>query len=179
MAASTGPREAALGVLRAVRTGQHFNRALDTTITALSEPDRRLAHEIAAGVLRERAGLDRRIKAALSKPKKHLPDDVRDVLRIGVYQLSYLDRVPSYAAVQSTVDLARTECGNEFAPLVNAVLRKVSTGPDEEPPPDRERPLTSPPASRTRRGWSSGGGHTTGPRKRSNCCVTTTHAHPW
>ena len=134
MAASTGPREAALGVLRAVRTGQHFNRALDTTITALSEPDRRLAHEIAAGVLRERAGLDRRIKAALSKPKKHLPDDVRDVLRIGVYQLSYLDRVPSYAAVQSTVDLARTECGIKFAPLVNAVLRKVSAGPDEKTP---------------------------------------------
>ena len=134
MAASTGPREAALGVLRAVRTGQHFNRALDTTITALSEPDRRLAHEIAAGVLRERAGLDSRIEAALSKPKKRLPEDVRDVLRIGVYQLSYLDRVPSYAAVQSTVDLARTECGNKFVPLVNAVLRKVSTEPDEKTP---------------------------------------------
>ena len=84
MAASTGPREAALGVLRAVRAGQHFKRALDTAITALSEPDRRLAHEIAAGVLRERTSLDRRMEAALSKPKKRLPEDVRDVLRIGV-----------------------------------------------------------------------------------------------
>jgi 16S rRNA (cytosine967-C5)-methyltransferase len=134
VAVGTGPRETALDILRAVRTGQPFNRALDTTMTSLAEADRRLAHEIAAGVLRERTGLDRRIRTALAKPKKRLPDDVRDVLRIGVYQLSHLDRVPSYAAVQSTVDLAKTACGRKFAPLVNAVLRRVSETPEEAPP---------------------------------------------
>jgi len=130
----TGPRETALDILRAVRTGQPFDRALDTSMTDLAEADRRLAHEISAGVLRERTALDRRIRAALAKPKKHLPDDVRDVLRIGVYQISHLDRVPSYAAVQSTVDLAKTACGRQFAPLVNAVLRRVSRTPEDDAP---------------------------------------------
>ena len=132
MASGTGPREAALDILRAVRAGRPFDRALDDSITTLPEADRKLAHEIAAGVLRDRLGLDRRITAALSKPKKPLPDDLRDVLRIGAYQLSHLDRVPSYAAVQSTVDLAKSACGTRFAPLVNAVLRKVSERPDVE-----------------------------------------------
>ena len=126
MAAGTRPREAALQILRAVRTGQHFDRALDATLTPLPEVDRKLAHEIAAGVLRERIGLDHRIRAVLARPKRHLPDDVRDVLRIGVYQLCHLDRVPTYAVVQSAVDLAKTACGSQFAPLVNAVLRKTS-----------------------------------------------------
>ena len=132
MASGTGPRGAALDILRAVRTGETFDRALDDSITELSDPDRKLAHEIAAGVLRERLGLDRRITAALTQPKKPLQEDLRDVLRIGTYQLSHLDRVPSYAAVQSSVDLAKAACGTRFAPLVNAVLRKVSERPDAE-----------------------------------------------
>ncbi len=132
MASGTGPRGAALDILRAVRTGETFDRALDDSITELSGADRRLAHEIAAGVLRERLGLDRRITAALTQPKKPLPEDLRDVLRIGTYQLSHLDRVPSYAAVQSSVDLAKAACGTKFAPLVNAVLRKVAKRPDAE-----------------------------------------------
>ena len=54
MASGTGPREAALDILRAVRTGKTFDRALDNSIAELSDVDRKLAHEIAAGVLRER-----------------------------------------------------------------------------------------------------------------------------
>ena len=97
MSTGTKPRDAALDILRAVRSGKRFDQALDTAAPRLTDPDRRLAHEIAAGVLRKRTDLDRRIAAALTKPGKRLPDDVRDVLRIGVYQLSYLDRVPPYA----------------------------------------------------------------------------------
>lgn len=133
MTTGTEPRKAALQILRAVRTGQHFDRALDSAVTGLSEADRRLAHEIAAGVLRDRARLDTRIQPALEKPKRRMPDDVRDVLRIGVFQLSHLDRVPSYAAVQSAVDLARSACGPTFAPLVNAVLRKIARAPETVP----------------------------------------------
>ena len=140
MASGTGPREAALDILRAVRAGRPFDRALDDSITSLPKVDRKLAHEIAAGVLRERLDLDRRITAALTLPKKPLPEDLRDVLRIGAYQLSHLDRVPSYAAVQSSVDLAKTACGTKFAPLVNAVLRKVAEQPDAET-------VTGPPTS--------------------------------
>ena len=126
MSTGTEPRDVALDILRAVRSGKRFDQALDTTAPRLSDPDRRLAHEIAAGVLRQRTHLDRRIAAALTKPGKRLPDDVRDVLRIGAYQLSYLDRVPPYAAVQSAVELVKHECGAKYAPFVNALLRKLT-----------------------------------------------------
>lgn len=131
-----GPREAALGILRSVRSGTTFDRALQAVIPGLADRDRRLAHEIASGVLRHRSVLDRRITTILSKPKKRLADDLRDVLRIGVYQLLYLDRVPSFAAVQSSVELAKAQCGSRHGAFVNAVLRKVSaagpvdTGPE-------------------------------------------------
>ena len=138
MGTGTEPRGAALDILRAVRTGHPFDRALHHKVPSLSDLDRKLAHEIAAGVLRERTMLDRRITAALAKPRRRLPDDLRDVLRIGVYQLAYLDRVPPYAAVQSTVDLAKAECGTKYAPLVNAVLRRVNdAGPDAQLSTDR------------------------------------------
>ncbi len=126
MATGTASRDAALDILRAVRTGQRFDRALDTILPFLPDADRRLAHEIAAGVLRKRTALDRRIATCLTKPRKRMPDDVRDVLRIGVYQLSYLDRVPPHAAVQSAVDLAKEKCGEKYAPFVNAVLRSIT-----------------------------------------------------
>jgi 16S rRNA (cytosine967-C5)-methyltransferase len=120
-----------------VRAGKTFDRAREAVIPGLADRDRRLAHEIASGVLRHRRVLDRRITTILSQPKKGLSDDLRDVLRIGVYQLLYLDRVPAYAAVQSTVELAKGECGKRYGSLVNAVLRKASTaGPlDAGPEP--------------------------------------------
>ncbi len=134
MSTGTKPRDAALDILRAVRSGKRFDQALDTAVPRLTDPDRRLAHEIAAGVLRKRTDLDRRIAAALTKPGKRLPDDVRDVLRIGVYQLSYLDRVPPYAAVQSAVELVKDECGAKYAPFVNALLRKLTRLENAEDP---------------------------------------------
>ena len=132
MATGTESRDAALDILRAVRTGQRFDRALDTISPLLPDADRRLAYEIAAGVLRERTALDRRIATCLTKPHKRMPDDVRDVLRIGVYQISYLDRVPPHAAVQTAVDLAKEECGERYAPFVNAVLRGVTRAPQTD-----------------------------------------------
>lgn len=68
MTTGTEPRDAALDILRAVRTGQLFHHALSAAIPGLSDPDRRLAHEIAAGVLRERTALDGQIAAALTTP---------------------------------------------------------------------------------------------------------------
>ena len=118
-----------------MRAGKTFDRALEAVIPGLTNRDRRLAHEIASGVLRQRSVLDHRITTILSQPKKRLSDDLRDVLRIGVYQLLYLDRVPAYAAVQSAVDLAKAECGTRYGSLVNAVLRKASAaGPVDAGP---------------------------------------------
>lgn len=102
-------------------------------MAALDERDRRLAQEIAAGVLRSRRELDRRLRGLLAHGWDRTGRPLRDLLRIGAYQLTHLDRVPPYAAVQSTVELAKDRVGSKSAALVNAVLRRVAERADAAP----------------------------------------------
>ncbi|MBI4499788.1 MAG: 16S rRNA (cytosine(967)-C(5))-methyltransferase RsmB [Gemmatimonadetes bacterium] len=129
-------REAALQILSAVRAGAPFAAALDSALGSLDERDRSLAHEIAAGVLRSQTVLDRRLQPLVTGNWRRVPDSLRDVLRIGAYQLSDLDRVPAYAAVETSVDLARAHVGARAAGLVNAVLRKLSATREATSPSD-------------------------------------------
>lgn len=122
----TAARDAAYQILRAVRRGSPFRAAQDHLAASLSDPDRRLAHEIAAGVLRARRQLDAALAPLLKGGWRRTTHEMRDVLRIGAYQLMHLSRVPGYAAVQATVDLARQERGERGAGLVNAVLRRLA-----------------------------------------------------
>jgi 16S rRNA (cytosine967-C5)-methyltransferase len=109
-----------------VRRGVPFTAAAESALASLPEPDRRLAHEIAAGVLRHRDTLDARLAPLLARRWPRLPPDLRDVLRIGSYQLKMLTRIPAYAAVQATVEAARGTMGRKAAGLVNAVLRRLA-----------------------------------------------------
>ena len=119
-------RRAALTVLRAVRAGQTFDAALDEAVSVLGDADRRLTHEIAAGVLRGRDGLDQVLGPRVTGGWRHVADDMKDILRIGAYQLRALTRVPVHAAVAATVELAKREHGQRPAGFVNAVLRRVA-----------------------------------------------------
>jgi len=119
-------RSAALRILRAVRSGTTFDAALDAALAGLEDHDRRLAHEIAAGVLRSRTTLDAAITPHVHARWSRVAEDVRDILRVGAYQLTALERVPAYAAVQSAVDLARETHGAKTAGFANAVLRRVA-----------------------------------------------------
>src|SRR5205823_2624949 len=74
----------------------------------------------AAGVLRRRAQLDRMLELATADPRLH------DVLRLGAYQLRALARVPAYAAVSTSVELARALAGEKAARYVNQALRKIA-----------------------------------------------------
>jgi 16S rRNA (cytosine967-C5)-methyltransferase len=120
-----GARHAALEVLLAVRQGEPFDRALDTALGSLSDVDRRLAHELAAGVLRRQSELDARLVPLVRHGWSNVEPSLRDILRIGAYQLTALDRVPTHAAVSTSVDLARERGGNKAAGFVNALLRKL------------------------------------------------------
>ncbi|HLB37277.1 MAG TPA: transcription antitermination factor NusB, partial [Gemmatimonadales bacterium] len=120
-------RRAAWQLLHAVGGGQLFEAARDRAVSGLSERDRRLAEEIAAGVLRRRRTLDREIKNVLGKRWATTEPEIRDLLRVGLYQLRHLERVPPYAAVQSTVEAAKP-LGRKRAAFVNAVLRRVAGG---------------------------------------------------
>lgn len=127
-------REAALQILQKVRSGEPFDTARTTAVAGLRDPDRRLAHEIAAGVLRNRTALDRVLRPLVRSKWNKVEPDLQDLLRIGTYQITRLERVPDYAAVQETVEVARRAKGPKGAGLVNAVLRKVTSQSGESEP---------------------------------------------
>jgi 16S rRNA (cytosine967-C5)-methyltransferase len=119
------PRRAAFEVLKAVRAGAPFDAALDRAVQGLGEADRRLAHELAAGVLRSQSALDARLAPLTTRGWKKVAPVLRDVLRLGALQLTSLDRIPAHAAVDTSVSLAQAAAGPKAAGFVNAVLRKV------------------------------------------------------
>ena len=121
-------REIALDILCRVEAGAYADRLLGAHrgAPALGPSDLGLLHELVRGALAWQGALDYLLRPYLKQPLSELPPQVRNLLRLGAYQLRYLDRVPAYAAVSEAVDLARRLKGNGVARLVNAVLRGVS-----------------------------------------------------
>lgn len=141
-------RDIALEVLRRVSTQRAFaSSALRSVLedsakrsaAPTSAADRALATELVYGVLRRRGLLDRAVRRASGKRLKDIDPKIHDVLRLGAYQLMYLDRVPAHAAVNAAVEQAKKRRGPRGAGLVNAVLRKLADSPVEDrlpaPPP--------------------------------------------
>jgi 16S rRNA (cytosine967-C5)-methyltransferase len=118
-------RRAAMDVLLAVRQGEPFDAALARALTSLPDADKRLAHELAAGVLRRQSDLDARLIPLVRHGWGNVEPSLREVLRLGAYQLVALDRVPTHAAVSTAVDLARSVGGSKAAGFVNALLRNL------------------------------------------------------
>jgi 16S rRNA (cytosine967-C5)-methyltransferase len=132
-ASGIGSRRAALKILEQVRQGRTFEVALDRVVAMLTQPDRRLAHELAAGVLRQRTRLDRQLAPLVPRGWDSVAAELQDILRMGAYQLTALERVPPHAAVDTSVALARDSGGVRAAGFVNAVLRRLTR---VEAPPD-------------------------------------------
>src|SRR5258708_421333 len=91
--------------------------------------DAGLATELSLGVLRWQRLLDFVIDRYLRKSAKTVDVEVRIALRLGVYQLSFLDRVPARAAVHESVELVKRARKRSAATLVNAILRKAAKEP--------------------------------------------------
>jgi 16S rRNA (cytosine967-C5)-methyltransferase len=133
-------RGAAFEVLTRVdeRRGEPASLLHHRRFESLSRPDRDLATEITLGVLRHRASLDRVLSGHSSRPLDRLDPALLRALRIGLYQIRHLDRVPERAAVDESVRLARAYGASRGAGLVNAVLRSILRRPDVPPLPDKE-----------------------------------------
>jgi 16S rRNA (cytosine967-C5)-methyltransferase len=129
-------RRAALKILTQVREGKPFDAALDRVAGGLSSSDRRLTHELAAGVLRQRSLLDQQLAPLVPREWSLVDPVLQDILRVGAYQLTRLERVPAHAAVDTSVALARRVRGTRAAGFVNAVLRRLSQGAPERTQPD-------------------------------------------
>ncbi len=120
------PRAAAWRVLHDIRRGVPFDLSLERALRAVPEADRGLAHELAAGVLRHRSAVDAAIAPHLDRGPDRIRDDLLDILRLGAYQLLFLDRIPKHAAVDTAVTLGRRIAGARVGGFINAVLRKVA-----------------------------------------------------
>jgi 16S rRNA (cytosine967-C5)-methyltransferase len=132
-------RIVAYEILRKVEAGGYASdllRAAD-----LPERDAGLASQIVFGVLRFQAQLDFLIAYYAGRERK-LDGEVRIALRMGIYQLRYLDRVPAHAAVGDSVELVKRARKSSAAGFANAVLRKVDRVPVEWP--NREVELSCP-----------------------------------
>ena len=125
-AASKTPRHIALDILCRVERGAYLDRLLDAQREHIRDPDGDLLQHLVRGTLTYRARLDHILAPYLKKPLSRQHAKLRNLLRLGVYQLQYLDRVPPYAVVSESVILARHILGNPIAKLVNAVLRGVA-----------------------------------------------------
>ncbi|MFN3680924.1 MAG: 16S rRNA (cytosine(967)-C(5))-methyltransferase RsmB [Nitrospira sp.] len=131
-------RAIALAVLLAVQSDKRtVDEAFERLITVypVNARDRALAMELIYGVLRRLEFLDWRLAAILNKPLSRLPVAVQMTVRMGAYQLLFLDRIPASAAVNESVQLAKwyaPQWEYDWSGLVNAVLRNLLRKP--EPP---------------------------------------------
>jgi 16S rRNA (cytosine967-C5)-methyltransferase len=91
----------------------------------LDARDRALAQQLVYGTVQRVASLDYVLSAVASRPIGGIDPGLRDVLRLGIFQLVHLDGVPDHAAVNETVELAREECGRGHR-FANALMRRAA-----------------------------------------------------
>ena len=135
-------RATALRVLVSCRNnGAWADAALKAQISrdGLSGPDAALCSRIVYGVMQHQMLLDFYIGAYCSQKPDHLQPPLLEILRIGAYQILFLDKIPDSAAVNTSVELAKLSKRGQASGLVNAVLRKLSQNKKALPPvPERD-----------------------------------------
>jgi 16S rRNA (cytosine967-C5)-methyltransferase len=117
-------------LLRVAKQDAYADDVLRAELDAsVKSEDAGLATELALGALRWQRLLDFVIDRCLKEPADVADVEVRIALRLGVYQLLFLDRVPARAAVHESVELVKRARKRSAANLVNAILRKISNEP--------------------------------------------------
>ncbi len=147
---SSNPRALALQTLRGVAGGQYGNLAVDTVLRRheLSDPDRHLFTALVYGVLERQVTLDFLLSRLSDRSPEELDDTVLYALRLGLYQLIYMDRIPDHAAVGETVALVPRRVSGYVNAVLRAYLRMEAALPTDEngQRPPRENRLTTPDA---------------------------------
>ncbi|MFL6451932.1 MAG: transcription antitermination factor NusB [Bryobacteraceae bacterium] len=134
-------RSVAFEALLDVQRGAYASDTLRARTQLLDPRDAGLASQIVFGTLRHRAQLDYLIQHYSGKTPRKLDREVREALRIGIFQLRYLERLPSHAVVHESVELVKAT-KRSASGFANAVLRKVTREAVEWP--DRETELSCP-----------------------------------
>jgi len=134
-------RETALRVLTSLRTaGAWADAALKAQLDhgELSGPDAALTTRLVYGVIQNRLLLDFWIGAYCSQKPDHLQYPLADILRLGAYQIVFLDKIPDSAAVNEAVNMTKAVGRAKASGLVNAVLRKIVANKGSLPYPEKE-----------------------------------------
>lgn len=122
------PRQIAFeALLKTEKDGAYSNIALDFLLskTDYDTRDRAFVSNLFYGVIERKLTLDYQIALYLSKPLNKTKSDILTLLRLGAYQILFMDKVPASAAVNESVNLAKKNGLQYAAGLVNAVLRKI------------------------------------------------------
>ena len=122
-------RRAAYEVVRRVfEEDAYADRALASAARGLDERDRALARRLAYGTVQRVRTLDHAIETLGRRPVRKLDPPVRAALRLGAYQLAYLDSIPAHAAANESVELVRRARLERAVPFTNAVMRRLAVG---------------------------------------------------
>ena len=119
--------------MRVEQTGAFVDELLHgSRLNGLDERDRALASEIVLGVLRRRGALDWMLERAARRPMTEVDLEAQTAMRMGLYQMRYLERIPPHAAVGESVELVKHGPKAKAAGFVNAVLRRAAPRPPEQ-----------------------------------------------
>ncbi len=123
-----GVRGLAIKILNRIdRTDAYLERMLDNEMKSneLNGPDKALLYEIVHGVVRWQGRLDWILNGFYKGTFSKAIPNLKNALRVALYQVLFLDRVPDYAAVNEVVEFVKKLQGQKPADLVNAVLRNI------------------------------------------------------
>jgi 16S rRNA (cytosine967-C5)-methyltransferase len=120
------PRQLVLFALNDLETGSFTDVVVDRLLGKfqLTGVDRNFFTELVHGIVRRKRTLDAIIDRLATQPADRQPPNLKQLLRLGLYQLRYLDRVPDSAAVNTTVDLAKANGLGGLTGVVNGILRQ-------------------------------------------------------
>lgn len=132
-------RRTALEVLvRVARERGFADVLLGHRLAGFAAPDRRLVTQMVLGTIAWQGRLDYELERVSSRPLDTITPEVRAVLRMALFQLRILTRIPHHAAVDTAVRLARECAGDGAARFVNGILRNALRRPVEFPARDRD-----------------------------------------
>ncbi|MFN2356197.1 MAG: 16S rRNA (cytosine(967)-C(5))-methyltransferase RsmB [Desulfotignum sp.] len=138
-------REAALEILlRSAKKNTTLDRTLDAfypRLAHLSQPDKNLCHAIVFGVLRHQNHLDFIVRAFSNTKLDRMDPRVLFVLRMALFQMHFMNRIPDFAAINTSVEMAKARGGKKIAGFVNAVLRNAVRGYGSIVWPDQHKNL--------------------------------------
>jgi 16S rRNA (cytosine967-C5)-methyltransferase len=116
-------------LLRVDRESSYASELLHSrTYDRLTSVDHSLTTELVMGVVRWQSLLDSQIASSSAQPLSKLDPEILTALRLAVYQLGWLTRIPARAAINESVELVKRARKRSAAPFVNAVLRKLAAG---------------------------------------------------